>query len=93
MKGILSFAAAGLLAFSLVTAPECVLAAKGGVGNGGGTTDGITYHSHSDRSYSGRDTFKGKGHAYGRNKNGNFTVDTTGSTTGMTGSSSRRSGR
>lgn len=59
----------GFLVLPLILAPRGVLAAKGGVGNGGGTTeDGILYHSHSDRSYSGKDQFKGKGHAYGRNK-------------------------
>jgi len=47
-----------------------VLAKKGGKGHGGGySDDGIFYHSHSDRSYSGKDHFKGKGHAYGRMRN------------------------
>ncbi len=68
MKGILSILSAGLFVLSLVLAPEFAYAKKGGVGNGGGTTDGIFYHSHSSRSYSGKEQFKGKGNAYGRNK-------------------------
>jgi len=45
---------------------DVALAKKGGVGQGGGySEDGVLYHSHSDRSYSGRDYQKGKavGHA------------------------------
>ena len=68
MRGILSFAAAVVFVISLVLAPECVYAKKGGIGNGGGTTDGIFYHSHSSRSYSGKEQFKGKGKAQGRDK-------------------------
>lgn len=50
--------------------PDPVLAKKGGKGNGGGySEDGIFHHSHSERSYSGKDHFKGKGNAYGRMRN------------------------
>lgn len=66
MKRILSVAAAALFFSSLVLVPECAFAKKGGIGNGGGTTDGILYHSHSSRSYSGKTQFKGKGKARGR---------------------------
>ncbi len=53
----------------IFAAPPWAFAKKGGVGNGGGLgSDGIFYHSHSDRSYSGKKVFKGKGKAYGRNK-------------------------
>lgn len=68
MKSLLSAAVAGVFLLTAMFVPAPALAKKGGVGNGGGTTDGVLYHSHSDRSYSGRDQFKGKGNAYGRNK-------------------------
>ncbi len=35
-------------------------AKKGDEGKGGGYSDGTFYHSHSDRSYSGKDYMKGK---------------------------------
>lgn len=68
MKSALLTAVAGLFLLSTVFVPEAALAKKGGIGNGGGTSNGILYHSHSDRSYSGKDQFKGNGNAYGRNK-------------------------
>ena len=68
MKRIMSIIIAGLVSSAILAAPQCVFAKKGGVGNGGGSSDGIFYHSHSDRSYSGKDQFKGKGKALGRNK-------------------------
>ncbi len=68
MKRILTIACASTFALSLLFISEPCFAKSGGVGKGGGTQDGIFYHSHSDRSYSGKDQFKGKGNAYGRNK-------------------------
>ena len=65
----LSVAVIGLMLFGLVSLPEAVLAKKGGVGRGGGySEDGTFYHSHSDRSYSGKEQFKGQGKALGREK-------------------------
>ncbi len=63
-----------------VSAPDKALAKKGGVGKGGGYSEnGVLYHSHSDRSYSGKSyvkakavgpskTIKGKGKAKGHYK-------------------------
>jgi hypothetical protein len=68
MKSVLSTVVAGFFLLSVMSVPGAALAKKGGIGNGGGTRDGVYYHSHSDRSYSGKDQFKGKGNAYGRNK-------------------------
>jgi len=66
-----------LLFLLALTLPEQALAKKGGIGKGGGySEDGILYHSHADRSYSGKDSFKGKGHAYGRTRNTDSGVNT-----------------
>ncbi|NLI81798.1 MAG: hypothetical protein GX443_08945 [Deltaproteobacteria bacterium] len=49
----------------LFSVPSTAQAKKGGIGHGGGySDDGILYHSHSDRSYSGKNVFKGKAKGY-----------------------------
>ena len=69
MKSMFSTAVAGLFLLSAVFMPQSAMAKKGGIGHGGGVSDdGILYHSHSDRSYSGKDQFKGKGKASGRDR-------------------------
>ncbi len=50
--------------------PETAFSKKGGVGQGGGYQNGTFYHSHSDRSYSGRDVAKGKGKGLNKAKAG-----------------------
>ena len=51
----------------LLGTPHLTYAKKGGASHGGGHSDqGILYHSHSDRSYSGKEVFKGQGKALGR---------------------------
>ncbi len=61
--------AVSILALTALSFPDSVLAKKGGIGQGGGYSEsGVLYHSHSDRSYSGKDNFKGQGNAYGRSK-------------------------
>ncbi len=61
MKRITVFA---MMAFALSLVgvfPATCLAKKGGIGHGGGySDDGLLYHSHSDRSYSGKGMDKGK---------------------------------
>lgn len=70
MKKIAFILPVSLFFVTVFVFPDLVLAKKGGKGNGGGySEDGIFYHSHSDRSYSGKEHFKGKGHAYGRMRN------------------------
>jgi hypothetical protein len=50
----------------LLGTPHLTYAKKGGVGHEGGYSDqGVLYHSHSDRSYSGKDVYKGKGNPPG----------------------------
>ncbi|MEN6438893.1 MAG: hypothetical protein ABFD97_09940 [Syntrophobacter sp.] len=50
---------------------DIALAKKGGVGKGGGySDDGVRYHSHSDRSYSGKDYMKGKAVGHTKTKKG-----------------------
>lgn len=52
--------------FFLLVTPHLSYAKKGGIGHGGGYSDqGVLYHSHSDRSYSGKDVYKGQGHPPG----------------------------
>ncbi len=51
----------GLFLISGLIFPEVAFCKKGGTGQGGGYRDGTFYHSHSDRSYSGRYVAKGKG--------------------------------
>lgn len=68
MRMFLSTAVAGFFLLSTTFVPGAAFAKKGGVGHGGGVRDGVFSHSHSDRSYSGKDQFKGQGNAYGRNK-------------------------
>lgn len=48
--------------------PGAAFSKKGGIGSGGGYQDGTLYHSHSDRSYSGRDVAKGKGKGHYKQK-------------------------
>ena len=77
MKKIALILPVSLLFLLALSLPDPVLAKKGGPGKGGGySEDGIVYHSHSDRSYSGRDNFKGKGHAYGRMRNSDSEIST-----------------
>ncbi len=69
MKTTIIGIALSVLALCAFSVPDSVLARQGGIGKGGGySEDGVLYHSHSDRSYSGKDNFKGKGNAYGRSK-------------------------
>ncbi len=69
MKTTIIGIALSVLVFCALSLPDSVLAKKGGIGQGGGNSDsGVLYHSHSDRSYSGKDNFKGQGNAYGRSK-------------------------
>lgn len=68
-KGMVAILA-GTLFLAGILLPGTGYCKKGGIGNGGGySEDGsILYHSHSSRSYSGKDSFKGQGKALGRNK-------------------------
>lgn len=68
MKKILALVAVPLFSVPFILSPEPAFAKKGGIGHGGGYSDDTLYHSHSERSYSGKDQFKGKGHAYGRSQ-------------------------
>jgi hypothetical protein len=80
MKKIAFVFPVSLLFLLLLALPDAVLAKKGGIGKGGGySEDGILYHSHSERSYSGKDNFKGKGqaNAYGRTKSKNKGMNNT----------------
>jgi hypothetical protein len=77
MKKIALILPVSLLVLLALALPDPALAKKGDIGKGGGySEDGILYHSHSDRSYSGKDNFKGKGHAYGRTRNTDSGVNT-----------------
>ena len=67
MKGILSVGIFLLSSLFVLGTPYLTYAKKGGASHGGGDSDqGTLYHSHSDRSYSGKDDFKGQGRALGR---------------------------
>lgn len=66
MGRTISMAIAAVFLLFMLSIPGEAVAKKGGIGKGGGTRDEILYHSHSDRSYSGKEQFKGKGHAHGR---------------------------
>lgn len=66
MGRTISMAIVAVFLLFMLSIPGEAVAKKGGIGKGGGTRDEILYHSHSDRSYSGKEQFKGKGHAYGR---------------------------
>lgn len=69
MKAIMVGLAFAILALYALFASDPVLAEKGGIGKGGGySEDGLLYHSHSDRSYSGKDDMKGQGKAKGKFK-------------------------
>ena len=49
--------------------PDAGWCKKGGTGKGGGLSeDGIFYHSHSDRSYSGKENPKGQGKGHFKEK-------------------------
>lgn len=60
----------GLFLISSFIFPDAAFCKKGGIGQGGGYSDGTLYHSHSDRSYSGRDVAKGKGKGLNKAKTG-----------------------
>jgi len=68
MGRTISMAIAAVFLLFMLSIPGEAVAKKGGIGKGGGTRDEILYHSHSDRSYSGKEQFKGKGHAHGRDQ-------------------------
>ena len=69
MKTAIIGIAVSIFALCIFSLPDSVLAKKGGVGKGGGySEDGVLHHSQSDRSYTGKDNFKGRGNAYGKSK-------------------------
>jgi hypothetical protein len=74
MKIAVTVAFVGAFFLFGIAAPETASAKKGGVGNGGGySEDGVLYHSHSSRSYSGKDYQKGRalGHYKDKGSHGN----------------------
>ena len=68
MKKSALIAITGVLFLSGLLIPESGFCKKGGIGSGGGYEDGVLYHSHSDRSFSGRDIAKGKGKGHYKGK-------------------------
>lgn len=69
MKMTITGIAVSIIALCALSLTDSALADKGGLGKGGGySEDGVLYHSHSDRSYSGKDDFKGQGKAKGKFK-------------------------